>query len=499
VATRIERPKIVGRYAIYGQIAAGGMAAVHLGRLLGPVGFLRTVAVKRLHPQFASDPEFVAMFLDEARLAARIRHPNVVQTLDVVAAEGELFLVMDYVQGETLSRLRTLAVQQGEAIPLRVATSVVCGALHGLHSAHEANSDRGESLGIVHRDVSPQNILVGTDGIPRLLDFGVAKAIGRAHATREGQLKGKLAYMAPEQLEGQATRRTDIFAASVVLWEALTGERLFEGDDERGVVGKVLKLEIAAPSARMAAKGRAIEATREQLDKLDAVTLRGLARRPEDRFDTAREMSLALERCVGVASPAEVGAWVERIAGPVLRKRSEHVAEIEVDSASPVELTVNSSSEAESEPEKTVPTLAGLRPEGLEISSPTISGATTPSHPTRSRRHGGWAILIAGLGATTLMGLAASRAFTRAPQPVTQASTVAPLAASSSSVGEATSAPSSAPVEAPPASVQASAKPAAAHPTPVVAPRRPPHSSNCDPPYVVDSAGHQRFKEECFR
>src|ERR1035437_3672665 len=152
--------RVVGRYALYGEIASGGMATVHFGRLLGPVGFSRTVAIKRLHPQFAKDPEFVTMFLDEARLASRIRHPNVARTLDVVALEGELFLVMDYVEGEALSRLLRTCRARGTPVPPKVAAAIVCGVLHGLHAAHEAKSERGEPLGIVHRDVSPQNVLV---------------------------------------------------------------------------------------------------------------------------------------------------------------------------------------------------------------------------------------------------------------------------------------------------------------------------------------------------
>src|SRR5687768_9224260 len=152
--------RVVGRYALYNEIAAGGMATIHLGRLLGPVGFSRTVAIKRLHPQFAKDPEFVSMFLDEARLAARIQHPNVVQTLDVVALEGELFLVMEYVQGESLSRLmRTLRAQAGR-VPARIVSSIVTNVLYGLHAAHEARTERGAPLGIVHRDVSPQNVMI---------------------------------------------------------------------------------------------------------------------------------------------------------------------------------------------------------------------------------------------------------------------------------------------------------------------------------------------------
>src|SRR5262245_43534916 len=157
------------------------------------------------------------MFLDEARLAARVQHPNVVSTLDVVANEGDLFLVMEYVRGETLARLAPPSKQPRVVVPLRIAVSIVAGALHGLHAAHEAKDEKSSPLGVVHRDVSPQNILVGADGIPRVLDFGIAKAMGASHVTREGQVKGKLAYMAPEQLRGQpVTRKVDIYASAVV-------------------------------------------------------------------------------------------------------------------------------------------------------------------------------------------------------------------------------------------------------------------------------------------
>src|SRR5678816_238661 len=165
------------------------MATVHGGRLLGPSGFSRTVAIKRLHPQYAKDPEFVAMFLDEARMAARIRHPNVVPTLDVVARDGELFIVMEFVHGEALSALLRASAARRQAIPSDVVATLACGVLHGLHAAHEATGDRGEPLGVVHRDVSPHNVLVGADGVARVVDFGVAKAAGRAATTRDGQLK----------------------------------------------------------------------------------------------------------------------------------------------------------------------------------------------------------------------------------------------------------------------------------------------------------------------
>src|SRR5690349_1142721 len=186
-------PKLVGRYALFEEIACGGMAAVHVGRLVGPVGFSRTVAIKRLHPQYAKDPEFVTMFLDEARLCGRIRHPNVVPTLDVVATEGEIFIVMEYVAGEALSKLMKTAWQKNIPVPPRVAATILSSVLHGLHSAHQTKDEHGRELGIVHRDVSPQNILVGSDGTSRVLDFGVAKAAGRMQTTRDGQVKGKIA------------------------------------------------------------------------------------------------------------------------------------------------------------------------------------------------------------------------------------------------------------------------------------------------------------------
>jgi serine/threonine-protein kinase len=325
--------RVVGRYALYDAIASGGMATVHLGRLLGPVGFSRTVAIKRLHPQYAADPEFVSMFLDEARLAARIRHPNVVPTLDVVATKGELFLVMDYVPGESLARLSRVCREQRRPIPHRITSAVMAGALHGLHAAHEAKSERGAPLGIVHRDVSPQNVLVGADGVPRVLDFGVAKAAGRMQETREGQIKGKLSYMAPEQLRGaEVSRQSDIYAAGVVLWELLTGERLFQAENEGALLAKVLEGRIDPPSRYLGLlrQGKAIDPqTMRMLESLDDVTLRSLNSDPAHRFRSAREMAIALERCVAPATSSEVGEWVEQTAGTVIMQRAQHVAEIE--------------------------------------------------------------------------------------------------------------------------------------------------------------------------
>lgn len=311
---------IVGRYALYGKLAAGGMATVHFGRLLGPAGFSRTVAIKRLHPQFSKDPQFVAMFLDEARLAARIQHPNVVATLDVVARDEELFLVMDYIRGESFSRLLRGSKKRGVSVELGVVASVASGMLHGLHAAHEAKDERGQPLSVVHRDVSPQNILVGTDGVARVLDFGVAKAAARVQITRKGQMKGKLSYMAPEQLQGHPVdRRTDVFSAGIVLWEAVTGQRLFKAADAASVFEMIVRGDVAAPSSVNA----------EIEPALDRVVLRALAKEPSERFQTARDFAIAIEEALPMASARGVGEWVERVAGETLLKREQTVAEIE--------------------------------------------------------------------------------------------------------------------------------------------------------------------------
>ena len=305
---------------MYDEIAAGGMATVHYGRMLGEAGFSRTVAVKRLHDAFAKDPDFIAMFMDEARLAARIQHPNVVTTLDVVEADGVLILVMEYLHGETLSRLLRFAARDGEKVPLDIASAIVCDALHGLHAAHEATAETGAPLHLVHRDVSPQNLLVGAEGITRVVDFGVAKAMGQVHTTREGQLKGKIAYMAPEQLLGQPVdRRADVYAAGIVLWELLTQAKLFASDSEGGTLRKALDHTPAAPSS---VDPRVPTA-------LDGVVMTALAREPAARFATARDMAQALEASIAVASARRIAEWVEALAGDRLSARRRRLAEIE--------------------------------------------------------------------------------------------------------------------------------------------------------------------------
>jgi len=248
----------------------------------------------------------------------------VVPTLDIVAEQGEVFLVMEYVQGESLASIARMMREKGGLPRPEIAATILAGVLHGLQAAHEAKGERGESLGIVHRDVSPQNILVGLDGVPRVVDFGVAKAVDRiGDTTGDGQLKGKLAYMPPEQVGGAVGPTTDVYAASVVLWETLTGRRLFGGGNQLEVYDKIMKGTVEPPSKHVPGLSPA----------LDAVTMRGLSREPRDRYQTAREMALALEEASPMATASKIGAWVEAEAGATLRERARRVAEIESDSA----------------------------------------------------------------------------------------------------------------------------------------------------------------------
>jgi eukaryotic-like serine/threonine-protein kinase len=429
-------PEVVGRYAIFGKIASGGMATIHLGRLTGAVGFSRTVALKRLHPHLAEQPEFLRTMIDEARVAVRIHHPNVVPTLDVVEADGSLLVVMEYVRGESLYRLLHAVVSAGHRVPIRIASAVVVGALHGLHAAHEATDDLGMPLGIVHRDVSPQNILVGVDGVARLIDFGVAKAVGRLQSTSQGVVKGKLAYMAPEQLAAQTvTRKADIYAMSIVLWELLTGQRLFTSDDEASLYRIVLD-GASTPPSRYAP---------DLPPDLDALVMRGLAREPDDRFASAREMADVLVRVAPPALSTEVADWVQSVAGEALAHRAALLAEIESATAGPKD-------------EESVAGPGSIPNVTLKSSNPPKTPA--PASTGRRRR---WiaAMVAAGLGLLVCVSVWARRS-------ASPTSATSPVAANSSTVAPAVTPPVPDP---PPAPSQASAAevPATASPSPPAA------------------------------
>jgi eukaryotic-like serine/threonine-protein kinase len=530
------------------------MATVHFGRLVGQVGFSRTVAIKCLHPQYSKDPEFISMFLDEARLAARIRHPNVVPILDVVALDGELFMVMEYVQGESFSRLLRAVRNKGQRVPMRIISAIMIGVLDGLHAAHEAVSERGEPLGIVHRDVSPQNVMIGLDGVARVLDFGVAKAAGRIQSTRDGQLKGKIAYMAPEQLRGSIVdRRTDVYAASVVLWEALAGRRLFDAEDEVVMFGKVLNGIIDPPGSVSPGVPKA----------LDELTMRGLSADPTLRFQTAQEMAIGLERAIGMATPREVGRWVDQWGAATLRQRAERIAEIESTSSSvfvgpegprrrsPSAETVIAHPTPSGRPKTPPPQrssdrVAAVDEAPTQISEPSRTSKVRPNIGAENSRSFGLTtdqpqalpllarksrnmLPLAGLGAVLLIGSAVgtvvlvtrSRA-SQSAQPVQDPTTAlqtadVPSAPASSPPPIAISTPPGAaesqaipPVTALPVATTpkaprgwgrppvAAVPPAGKGPATPPPPAPPPPNSDCSPPYTLDSKGVRIPKPQCL-
>jgi eukaryotic-like serine/threonine-protein kinase len=511
----------VGRYVVQAPIATGGMATVHLGKLLGTAGFSRDVAIKRLHPQFARDPEFVAMFLDEARLASRIGHPNVVPILDVVAESGELFLVMELIVGESLAKLaRTCPA----GLPLPVASSVVVGVLEGLHAAHEAHGEDGEPLTIVHRDVSPQNVLVGSDGVARLIDFGVAKAAGNANATRDGQIKGKVAYMAPEQLNAAPIdRRADLYSVGVLLWELLTGRRYFGlVETDTALVIRAMTTAAEPPSIHRA----------EVPAALDEVVLRSLEKNRDRRFSTAREMAQALELALPPAASRDVAEWVKGRAAESLAAQAKKLAEFDVSVATelPGKPALASLAEALAKPDSAVMTAPGIvaaggaRAEPVAVEGPQVPVAVVRDQDTRPAVLGGegvgapssglpperstrrWILPIAVVLAT-LVGFVVARSLPSAapapvptaeptvvrvlpPVPVEPATTTTAGLSSAPDVVVSASAPGpSAPPATAPSSVRA--VPPTTNPPKV--------KRNCTPNYFYTSDGVKQFKPECLR
>ncbi len=314
------------RYELLVKIATGGMGTVYVGRSRGAFG--RLFAIKRAHPHLRDDPAFRRMFIEEAQLASRIHHPNVVAVQDVEELEHELLLVMDYVEGAALSDLRDF--HAGPTIRARIASRVVLDAAAGLAAAHELRREEGQRLDLVHRDVSPHNVLVGVDGVARLTDFGIAKSAA-AHATASGTIRGKLAYMAPEYVAtGRLDQRSDVFALGVVLWEALSGERLFAASNEVELLQVVLACDVP-PLVGVSAE-------------LDEIVARALARSPDERFPSASAFAEALERVARradlVATPAEVGSLVADHAADVLSARRDAMRERDVVPSGPTDVFV---------------------------------------------------------------------------------------------------------------------------------------------------------------
>jgi serine/threonine-protein kinase len=310
----IPAPLRLGPYELLRRIATGGMAEVYLARRGGPHGFKKIVAVKRILPQYARDPDFVAMFVDEARVCARLGHPNIVQVFDFGEQDGELYMAMEYVDGTTGARLIRAAASRGEDVPLDVCLHITLSILRALEHAHNARDDQSRPLALVHRDVSPGNVLIDRSGAVKLTDFGIARAAEIERRTDAGQLKGKLGYMSPEQVIGrELDARSDLFTAGIVLAEMLILRPLFSGGKELDVLMRIRDADVS-PIDRTSARVP---------DDVRAVLFRALARDPMLRWQGAGAFADALEDIVRrrrlQVGPSRLAAFVEKlglVAGP---------------------------------------------------------------------------------------------------------------------------------------------------------------------------------------
>jgi eukaryotic-like serine/threonine-protein kinase len=410
------------RYETLARIASGGMGTVYLGRLRGPAGFRRLVALKRAHEHLVRDEGFAKMFRAEARVASRLHHPNVVAVHDIEELDDELVLVMDYVQGGALSSL--LTATQRHPLDPQIALRILLDAAAGLEAAHTLTDERGRSLGVVHRDVSPENVLVGTDGVARISDFGVAKILRATigGATDGRDLKGKIAYMAPECIRrGKIDARSDVFALGVVAWEALTERRLFRASSEVATLQRVIGMTPEAPSALRPGLPQ----------EIDAVVLRALDKMSDARWPSARAFADALEAAareggLAPATHAQVGEHVWRVVGHVIDARHRVLSEDRprtdepLDEASGIRITASIP--------RHIPTLPDSVPSGL-VREPSITTATPPpraawstwtarvtrtawtSHVARTRR------VLAGAGTAIALFVTLAILATADPEP----------------------------------------------------------------------------------
>jgi eukaryotic-like serine/threonine-protein kinase len=292
---------ILGRYRILARLRAGGMATLYLAQRRGAAGFTRPVAIKVIHPHLASDPRFVQMFVDEARLSAKLDDPHIVRVEELGEEKGTYFLVMEYVAGVSLAQLLRALGERKRRLNVSIATGIAMQIAAGLHAAHEATDERGQPMSLVHRDVSPHNVLLAFKGHVKLIDFGIAKAIGQTKDTQTGSLRGKIAYMPPEQAFGRPVeRRADVYALGIVLWEMLTMQRLFEADNDFALLERVRHPVVRPPSTLVVGIP----------PELDEVVLRALSPEPSGRPSTADELRAML----GAAVPSAVALSASDVA-----------------------------------------------------------------------------------------------------------------------------------------------------------------------------------------
>ncbi len=450
----LRRGARLGRYELVRRIATGGMAHVWVARQRGDFGFARTVAVKVIRPEYAEDPTFRRMFLDEARLAAGIVHPNVIQVHDLGEEGSIVYLAMELLEGASLAQLLGQASRAtGESsvpLPPAIAARIVADMAAGLHAAHELKDEQETPLNLVHRDVSPQNILVSLGGVAKIADFGIAKASGRlTEETDAGQMKGKWSYLSPEQLRREPLdRRSDVFSAGIVLWEALTGRRLFRGEDVLDTITRVTSLAVPDPRSIAPAVSAA----------LSAVTFKALQREPGRRFQTAAELSDAVEeaaRAAGdVATNKQLAEFVAARAG---REVSERRAAIAVDLTE-----LDAPAGADTIEEAQTPASRGRKPLGVAMFAALVVGTGAAGMALGMRAGGRAATPADVVGAATEPSAAPS-----APPAASEAAPAASSAASAATDGAPSDPKSaSAPARARPPTPRATARPRSSSPAP---------------------------------
>jgi serine/threonine-protein kinase len=389
-----------GRYELLKKLASGGMGQVFLART-GAKGFEKLVVLKRILPHLVEDEEFFTMFIDEARISLRLNHPNIAQMFELGEENGAHFIAMEYVASDDVRRMSRKAKDAGLQVPLGVIIRIIADAAAGLDHAHKVRDARGVVLNLVHRDVSPQNILVGFDGGIKLIDFGVAKAAGRAQHTATGILKGKFPYMSPEQAEGEdIDARSDVFALGIVLWELLTERRLFKGENDIVTQKLVKACKVPPPSAINA-----------QLPKeLDAIVLKALAKNRDDRFADALGLRMALEDFALAkripASAAHVAAFMQPLYGERIAAESDPDLLDELSSESQVD-PINAGSASRSRRNSATPMTS---PPGAEAPSagearPHTQAVTAPSRRARGRKSN--VMVIAGTACILAAGVLA--------------------------------------------------------------------------------------------
>jgi serine/threonine protein kinase len=291
VSTTMPSPQYFGKYQLVERLGRGGMAEVWKARVTGPAGFSRTMVLKRILPHLIEDPHFTEMFVAEARLSAKLNHANIVQVYELGDVNGEYYLAMEYVHGRDLVSVMRALLARGAPPPPGLGAFAMREVCRALHYAHSLTDDHGQQLRLIHRDVSPSNVMVSFDGAVKLLDFGIAKALADANEskTQTGTLKGKFGYMSPEQVEGrEIDHRADLFAAGIVLHESLTGRRLFKGSGDLQTIAMVREAKVPPPS----------QTNPSVPPELDRIVMRALARSPNERYQTCEEMAYALDSVV---------------------------------------------------------------------------------------------------------------------------------------------------------------------------------------------------------